>query len=87
MESWITFSCFGDWESPVLVSEGDEVLLRAARRLLCLADLSRSFFGGNTVLAGEQQHKRARFALDSDQISGEMRRKPRGSSGTYWNCE
>jgi len=54
----ITFSCFGDWESPVLASEGDEVLLRVARRLLCLADLSRSV-GGNTVMAGEQQQKRA----------------------------
>ena len=90
MESWITFSCFGDWESPVLVSEGDDVLLRATRRLLCLADPSRSV-GGNTLLAGEQQVsiKKSRIALDSDQISGEMMRKPRSSSSsaTYWNGE
>ena len=91
MESWITFSCFGDWESPVLVSEGDDVLLRATRRLLCLADPSRSV-GGNTLLAGEQQVsiKKSRIALDSDQISGEMMRKPRrssSSSATYWNGE
>lgn len=52
------------WESSVLVSDGDEVLLRVAKRLLCLvvADLSRAF-GGNTVLAGEQQNKSA--GLDS----------------------
>lgn len=47
--AWITFSCFGDWESSVLLSE---VLLRAAKRRLCLADLSRPVRGGSsTILA------------------------------------
>ena len=44
-----TFSCFGDWESSVLLSE---MLLRATMRLLCLTDLSRPFGGGSsTILA------------------------------------
>jgi len=47
--AWITFSCFGDWESSVLLSE---MLLRGAKRLLCLTDLSRPFGGGSsTILA------------------------------------
>jgi hypothetical protein len=45
----ITFSCFGDWESSVLLSE---MLLRATKRPLCLTDLSRPFRGGSsTILA------------------------------------
>lgn len=49
-----TFSCFGDWESPVLVSEEeDEVLLRVAKRPLCVADIRSRSFGGNTALPGE----------------------------------
>lgn len=47
--AWITLSCFRDWESSVLLSE---VLLRAAKRRLCLADLSRAVRGGSsTILA------------------------------------
>lgn len=47
---WITFSCFGDWESSVLLSE---MLLRVTKRRLCLiTDLSRPFGGGSsTILA------------------------------------